>query len=116
MGGGTADGSVLVLEHKGAKTGKIRETPLVFINHYDGYVVVASMAGAPNNPGWYHNLKTNPDAVVTIDKKPIPVTATEVEAAERAELWKRLAAMDDRWERYAAKTDRTMPLMSLQPR
>ncbi|NNF11110.1 MAG: nitroreductase family deazaflavin-dependent oxidoreductase, partial [Acidimicrobiia bacterium] len=64
LGGGTEDGSLLVLEHTGAKSGKKRETPLAFLNGDGGYLVCGSMAGAPTHPAWYHNLKANPDAVI----------------------------------------------------
>lgn len=116
LGGGTEDGSFLVLEHVGAKSGTKRETPLTFFNHDEGFLIVASMAGAPKNPGWYYNLKANPDVAITVDRKRIEVTADELDPAARAEQWKRILAHDPRWAKYETKTARVMPLLLLRPR
>ncbi len=116
MGGGTDDGSVLVLKHTGAKSGTVRETPVMFMNSDNGYVIVASKAGAPENPGWYHNLKANPDTTVNIAKQDIAVRARELEGDERNQYWDRFVASGDRWEQYEAETDRTIPLIHLEPR
>lgn len=116
MGGGTDDGSVLVLKHTGAKSGTVRETPLMFMNSDDGYVIVASKAGAPENPAWYHNLLANPDTTVNVAKQDIDVHARELEGDERQQYWDRFVASGDRWEQYEAKTDRTIPLVHLQTR
>jgi deazaflavin-dependent oxidoreductase (nitroreductase family) len=116
FGGGSKDGSVLVLDHVGARSGKHYTTPLVFINHNGGYAVVASMAGAPTNPGWYHNLKAEPDVDVTVGKKTIAVRAREMPPAERSEAWSRFVLLGDRWAAYEDKTDRLMPIMALEPR
>ena len=116
FGGGTKDGSILVLRHYGAKSGTERETPLVFINTEERYAVAASMAGAPNNPGWYHNLLANPDTEVIINKRTIPVRARETSREERAPLWSRFKGLEDRWEKYEARTDRTIPVIALDKR
>jgi len=113
LGGGEVDGSLLVLTHTGAKSGKVRETPLVFANTDGGYVVVASMGGAPTNPGWYHNLKANPETSVVVSRREVSVRAREVTDDERAALWARFRAMDPRWEGYQIKTDRILPIMAL---
>lgn len=115
LGGGSEDGSVLVLEHIGAKSGKQRTTPLMFIHHGEGYAVVASMGGAPTNPGWYHNLVANPDVTVVIDRKSIPVRSRQLEGSDRDSAWERFVEMDPRWERYASGTDRVMPIIALDP-
>ncbi|MBT8202071.1 MAG: nitroreductase family deazaflavin-dependent oxidoreductase [Acidimicrobiia bacterium] len=116
LGGGTEDGSVLVLEHTGAKSGKSRETPLMFLNGDGGYLVCGSMAGAPKHPAWYHNLKANPDAVITVDRREVPVRARELEGKERSTAWERFTRQNDRWEQYQSKTERTLPLLLLEPR
>lgn len=115
FGSGSDDGSLLVLEHTGAKSGKVRETPLVFINHNGGHVVCASVAGAPRNPGWYYNLKAHPDTEITVDRRTISVRARELDGAEREDVWNRLTTSDDRWEEYAGRTERTLPLIALEP-
>lgn len=116
MGGGTDDGSVLVLRHVGAKSGQVRETPLAFLNRDEGYAVVASMAGAPNNPAWYHNLTANPETEVTVDRQSVPVTARELGGTERDEVWQRFRALDERWDKYEAKTERVLPIIALDRR
>ena len=117
LGGGTEDGKVLVLKHTGARSGTVRETPVMFLNHDDGgYVIAASMGGAPNNPAWYHNLKANPDTTVHVGSDDVAVTAREVTGAEYDELWSRFSALDKRWEQYRSRTDRRIPLLHLQSR
>ncbi len=117
LGGGTEDGKVLVLKHTGAKSGTVRETPVMFLNHEaGGYVVAASQGGAPTNPGWYHNLKANPDTTVHVGSDNVDVSAREVEGDEYERLWGRFTAMDERWEQYQSRTERKIPLIHLQPR
>lgn len=116
LGGGTDDGSVLVLTHEGAKSGTVRDTPLMFVNHDNGYVIMASKAGAPENPAWYHNLMANPDTKINVAKQNIDVYARQIEGDERQEYWDRFVASGERWEQYEAKTDRTIPLIHLEPR
>jgi len=116
LGGGTDDGSVLVLKHTGAKSGTVRETPVVFLNHEGSYVIAASMAGAPNNPGWQHNLGANPDTTVHVGSDDIAVTARETDGAEYDELWSKFSPLDKRWDQYKERTERKIPLIHLQPR
>ena len=116
LGGGTADGSVLVLRHIGAKSGKVRETPLMFYNEGGARVVIASMGGAPTNPGWYHNLVANPETVITVDRAQEAVRARELVGEERDRVWERIKATEPRFAGYEKKTDRVMPLIALEPR
>ena len=115
MGGGEiADGNVLVLHHTGAKTGRQRDTPLQYLVDGDRFFLVASAGGAPNHPGWYHNLVANPDAEVTIANKRHRVRARVAAEAERAGLWARFVETDDRFGRYADRTDREIPVVVLE--
>ncbi len=115
MGGGTDDGSVLVLTHKGAKSGKVRDTPLMHFHDGDGYLIVASAGGADEHPGWYYNLMANPDATVNIDGESRAVTARD--AGERREdLWLKIVTADARFGRYESSTDRVIPVVVLEPR
>ena len=116
LGGGSDAGSVLALEHVGAKTGTHRITPLVFMRHGDAYVVCGSMGGAPQNPRWYYNLLANPDTTITVAKRSIPVRARELAGEERDEAWARFTAHDDRWSQYETRTERRMPLIALDPK
>lgn len=117
LGGGEVDGSVLVLTHTGAKSGNVREAPLLFINHNDGgYVIAASKAGAPTHLSWYHNLMAHPDTKVHAGRADHEVHAAVIGDAQRSILWERFTALDDRWDGYATKTDRVIPLIHLKPR
>jgi deazaflavin-dependent oxidoreductase (nitroreductase family) len=79
---------ILLLHTRGARSGEPRTSPLLYTPHGDGFIVVASKAGAEHHPAWYHNVRAHPDAVaVEIGGRQIPVRARVVEGAERAELW-----------------------------
>jgi deazaflavin-dependent oxidoreductase (nitroreductase family) len=114
FGAGTADSSLLALRHVGAKTGKERLTPVTFINVAGGYAVVASNAGAQANPAWYHNLMAHPETVVTVAGDDVAVRARETRGTERDELWARFSGLDDRWDRYQEKAQRTIPVVVLE--
>src|SRR3712207_6091251 len=74
---------MLLLDHVGAKSGKKRTTPLLYIRDGDDLVIVASKGGHPKHPGWYHNLRANPDTVVQVGSERRPVRARVATAAER---------------------------------
>ena len=76
----------------------------------------ASTGGAPNNPGWYHNLKANPDTTVHVGSDQVAVSARETEGDEYDRYWSRLSATDNRWEQYKSRTERRIPLIHLEPR
>ena len=115
FGGGTDDGSVLVLTHKGAKSGKVRHTPLAFFHHGDDYLIAASAGGGDKSPGWYFNLMANPATVVNINGDEIAVTARDA-AGERDALWDQIVAAEPRFGRYESSTDRTIPVVVLTRR
>src|ERR1700679_1798574 len=76
--GGMFDGKAMILvHHVGAKSGEARIAPLVYLPDGDRFVVFASKGGAPENPGWYHNLKANPETAVEVGDDTIDVVATE---------------------------------------
>jgi F420H(2)-dependent quinone reductase len=108
-------GSAAVLAHKGAKSGKVRETPVMCFRDGDRYMIVASAGGAVHHPGWYHNLMANPETTIYVDGKTIPVTARDAGEA-RDELWQTVVAEDHRFAAYVDKTDRVIPIVILEPR
>jgi deazaflavin-dependent oxidoreductase (nitroreductase family) len=116
LGGGDADGSVLLLTHTGAKSGKVRDTPLQFVRNGEDVLVVGSFAGKDRNPGWFHNLVANPDAQILINGETRQVRALVATGEERDELWARFVATDDRFGAYETKTARTIPVVILTPR
>ena len=106
---------VILLTSIGAKTGKIRKTPLMRVEHGGEYAVVASLGGAPKNPVWYHNIKAHPrvelqDGTVNKDYE-----AREVFGDEKAAWWERAVAAWPDYANYQTKTDRQIPLFVLTP-
>ena len=106
---------VIILTSVGAKSGKLRKTALMRVEHNGEYAVVASMGGAPKHPVWYWNLLANPH----VELQDGPVTkdylAREVHGAERAEWWKRAAEVWPDYDVYTTRTDREIPVFVLTP-
>lgn len=113
--GGPFEGAPMILvHHVGAKSGTERVTPLVYFPEDDGTIlIVASKAGAPTNPDWYHNLKANPGVDVEVGTETFPVQATEVDSSEREEVWSRVVAKNPGFGEYQEKTTRTIPVIRL---
>ncbi len=106
---------VILLTTIGAKTGKIRKTPLMRVEHDGQYAVVASLGGAPKHPVWYHNIKAHPrvelqDGTVTREYE-----AREVTGDEKATWWERAVAAWPDYADYQRKTDRQIPVFVLTP-
>ncbi|MET7403627.1 nitroreductase family deazaflavin-dependent oxidoreductase [Dactylosporangium sp. NPDC005572] len=106
---------IILLTSLGAKSGKLRKTPLMRIEHDGEYAVVASRGGAPTHPVWYHNLVNHP--LVELQDGPVrrDYTAREVTGAERETWWKRATATWPDYDDYTTKTDRTIPVFVLTP-
>jgi deazaflavin-dependent oxidoreductase (nitroreductase family) len=109
------DSPLLLLHHRGAKSGQERVTPLVYLGEGGRYVIFASKAGAPTHPAWYHNLKANPETVVEVGTETVPVTVTEATDAERDRLYNAQAESMPQFTEYAEKTDRVIPVLVLTP-
>jgi deazaflavin-dependent oxidoreductase (nitroreductase family) len=107
---------MLLLDHVGARSGKRRTAPLGYISDGDAFVVIASKGGHPNNPGWFHNLRANPDTTVQVGGRRIPVRARVATAAERERLWPRAVEAYGGYAGYQRRTRREIPLMMLEPR
>ena len=107
---------VIVLTTLGAKSGKLRKTPLMRVEHDGEYAVVASLGGAPKHPVWYYNLKANPH--VELQDGPVrkDYEAREVDGAEYQAWWERAVEAWPDYAEYAKKTTRTMPIFVLAPR
>jgi len=111
----TGGGSIIIVRHKGAKSEKVRETPLMSFRDGEDYFVVASAGGSPKNPGWYYNLMANPVTVINDRGTEIAVTAADA-GARRNELWGKVAASSKQFAGYEDKTDREIPIVVLTPR
>jgi deazaflavin-dependent oxidoreductase (nitroreductase family) len=107
---------MLLLEHRGARSGKVRTTPLGYIRDGDDLVVVASKGGHPRNPSWFHNLMAHPDVRVQVGSTRARVRAREAQPDERARLWPAVVAAYAGYDSYQARTDRLIPLVILEPR
>ena len=106
---------VILLTTIGAKTGKIRKTPLMRVEHDGRYAIVASLGGAPKHPVWYYNVTANPrvelqDGTVSGDYE-----AREVFGDEKAQWWERAVAAFPNYAAYQEKTERVIPLFVLEP-
>jgi F420H(2)-dependent quinone reductase len=106
---------VIVLTSVGAKTGKIRKTPLMRVEHQGKYAVVASLGGAPEHPVWYHNLKADPHVELQDRATKRDYTAREVVGDEKAVWWERAVATWPEYAKYQTKTERQIPVFVLEP-
>ena len=106
---------VILLTTIGAKSGKVRKTPLMRVEHNGEYAVVASLGGAPKNPVWYYNVKKNPR--VELQDGPIAgdYEAREVFDDEKAAWWERAVEAWPDYAEYQKKTDRQIPVFVLTP-
>ena len=110
-----SDRPCLILESIGGKTGKLRKNVLVYLKEDNFICIVASKGGNPKNPGWYHNLKNNPEAKIQIGKERFNVVAREIFDLERTEWWKKMDFMNNGvYEQYQNRTSRKIPVMLLE--
>ncbi|MDQ1445280.1 MAG: hypothetical protein QOI20_1744, partial [Acidimicrobiaceae bacterium] len=102
---------VIIVTTRGNKSGKLRKTPLMRVEHNGEYALVASMGGAPTHPVWYYNLVADPEAV-TIQDGPEPFDARVREATgeERDEWWERAVAAYPSYADYQRATERQIPV------
>lgn len=105
---------LLLLTHRGARTGTERTNPVAYFRDGDRYVIVASKGGAPTNPDWYHNLKAHPNASVEVGTETFEVTAREAGSDERLRLWALITGSNPAFAEYETKTARTIPVLVLE--
>lgn len=106
---------VIILTTQGARSGKLRKTPLMRVEHEGRYAVVASKGGAPEHPLWFHNIVANPHVELQDGAHRQDMTAHEATGEEKAEWWRRAVAAWPDYEQYQKKTDREIPLFVLEP-
>ncbi|MDH6193842.1 deazaflavin-dependent oxidoreductase (nitroreductase family) [Mycobacterium frederiksbergense] len=106
---------VILLTTIGAKTGKIRKTPLMRVEHNGEYAVVASLGGAPKHPVWYYNITKNPRVELQDGTKSGDYDAREVFGDEKELWWERAVAAWPDYAEYQTKTDRQIPVFVLTP-
>jgi deazaflavin-dependent oxidoreductase (nitroreductase family) len=106
---------VILLTTIGAKTGKLRKTPLMRVEHNGEYAVVASLGGAPKHPVWYYNVVKNPRVELRDETVAGDYDAREVFGDEKAAWWERAVAAWPDYAKYQEKTDRQIPVFVLTP-
>jgi deazaflavin-dependent oxidoreductase (nitroreductase family) len=106
---------IVVITNVGAKSGKVRKTPLMKVEHDGKYAAVASQGGAPKHPLWYYNFLANPRVVLQDGPRSTEMIAREVSGAERDEWWERSVAAYPPYAEYQTKTTRTIPVFVLEP-
>ena len=106
---------VVVVTSLGARSGKIRKTPLMRVEHEGAYALVASQGGAPVHPTWYHNVTQHP--LIELQDGPVrqDMTVREVTGAEKAVWWDRAVAAFPNYAEYQRRTDREIPLLVAEP-
>ncbi|MGW0659448.1 nitroreductase family deazaflavin-dependent oxidoreductase [Streptodolium elevatio] len=105
---------VVVLTTRGAKSGKLRKTPVMRVEHDGVYAVVASLGGAPKHPLWYHNVVADPQVELQDGRERRDMTAREVTGDEKALWWERAVAAYPDYADYQKKTDRQIPVFVLE--
>ncbi len=105
-----------LIDHVGAKSGKKRTTPLLYIEDGKDVVIVASKGGYEKSPAWFYNLKANPDTTVQIGREIRAVHAHVASEAERKRLWPKAVEVYPSYQQYQDRTNRKIPLVILEPR
>jgi deazaflavin-dependent oxidoreductase (nitroreductase family) len=105
----------LLLTTTGRQSGKPSLLPLIYGKTNGAYVIVASKGGDPKHPAWYLNLVANPEVQIQVKDKRMHATARVAQGAERARLWKEMAAIYAPYDAYQAKTNREIPVVVLEP-
>ncbi|HEY2258558.1 MAG TPA: nitroreductase family deazaflavin-dependent oxidoreductase [Solirubrobacteraceae bacterium] len=106
--------TVLILTTKGRRSGTERDTPLIYGQHGDDYMVVGSKGGADGHPAWYLNLEADPDVEVQVRDDRFRARARTASAEEKPELWQTMVQRWPQYEEYQRKTSREIPVVVLE--
>jgi deazaflavin-dependent oxidoreductase (nitroreductase family) len=116
VGGGFEGKPLLLLHHKGARTGTERVSPLMYQQLDGAYAIFASKGGADTNPDWFHNLVANPKVTIEIGTDKVDVTARIARGREQDEIWERQKSEYPQFAAYEQKTPREqIPVIVLDP-
>jgi deazaflavin-dependent oxidoreductase (nitroreductase family) len=103
---------VVIFTTRGRKSGKIRKFALMRVEHDGSYAMVGSIGGAPKHPGWYFNLKADPEALMVQDgAERFDATARELDGEEREIWWQRAVEAYPTYAKYQEKTERQIPVL-----
>lgn len=106
---------VVIVTNLGARSGKLRKTPLMRVEHEGRYAAIASQGGAPTHPAWYENLRAHPQVEVQDGPQKQDMSARELSGAEREQWWDRAVAAFPNYADYQRKTEREIPVLLLEP-
>src|SRR5919204_1014800 len=107
---------MLLLDHVGAKSGAKRTSPLLYLDDGPNLAIIASKGGHPRHPGWFHNLRANPETTVQVGSERRPVRARVATPEERRRLWPRAVESYGYYAKYQRRTGRQIPVVILEPR
>jgi len=122
LAAGTTDGvevygrPIVLVTVRGAKSGKLRYTPVMRVEHDGRYAMFASKGGAPEHPAWYHNLVANPHVELQDGTVTKEYDVRQLSGDERAQWWERGVAAYPPYAEYQEKTTRQIPVFVLEPR
>jgi deazaflavin-dependent oxidoreductase (nitroreductase family) len=116
VGGNFEGAPLLLITHKGARTGKSRTNPVMYFKDGNRYLVFASKGGADTNPDWYHNLKKHPDVQIEVGDETIDVHAEELKGAERDKFYARQSKLYPQFAEYEKKAKRVIPIIAFTPK
>ncbi len=107
---------ICLVTMRGARSGRTITRPLMHVPYGDGVILVASLAGAPSNPVWYHNLVANPDIEVQVGADKLSLRARLASTEQKAEVWSRCVESYPEYQTYQDRTDRDIPVFICEPR
>lgn len=114
---GWPEAQIALIDHTGARTGRRRTSPLMYVEEGDAIAVMASKAGQPTHPAWFHNLKANPDTTIQIGAEVRAVRARVASGEERDRVYAKFVAMYPGSEFYRRHArDREIPIVIFDPR
>jgi deazaflavin-dependent oxidoreductase (nitroreductase family) len=115
IGGKMQTMSVLLLTTAGRRSGKPHTVPLAYIRDGSAYVIIASNAGLPRRPAWFHNLQSHPEGTIHVMQAQVQVRAETANPEKRRELWACLLEVAPGYANYQTRTSRDIPMVLLHP-
>ena len=115
FGSKMGENKILLLTTKGRKSGQEFTTPLVYMDHEDGYLIIASNGGQAKHPDWYFNLKNDPQVDIQIKDQTLTARAEILNGSTRAPIWEKIVAQAPQYGEYEGRTDRLIPVVWLRP-
>jgi deazaflavin-dependent oxidoreductase (nitroreductase family) len=106
---------IVIITTRGRRTGKVRKFAVMRVEHDGEYAIIGSKGGAPEHPGWYHNLVADPNVMVQDGPEPFDAVVRLVSGDERAQWWERGVELFPPYAEYAEKTDREIPVFVASP-